>query len=92
MIIPTREVAGTIGGIVAAVSGLRAAGLLDEIVVVDADSADGTAERAAAAGATVFQESEILTAFGPARGKGDAMWRGLAATAGELVAYLDGDT
>ena len=33
-----------------------------------------------------------MPGFGPCRGKGDAMWRALSATTGELVAYLDGDT
>ena len=30
--------------------------------------------------------------FGPVLGKGDAMWRALAAVRGELVVYLDSDT
>ena len=29
---------------------------------------------------------------GPARGKGDAMWRGLAATSGDIVVYIDADS
>ena len=33
-----------------------------------------------------------MPAFGPCRGKGDAMWRALAATTGEIVAYVDGDS
>jgi hypothetical protein len=40
----------------------------------------------------VEDESALLPRFGPALGKGDAMWRGLAATSGELVVYLDTDT
>lgn len=92
LVIPTREVAATIGQIVRTADRLRTAGLLDEILVVDAKSGDDTAEIAAAAGATVVQENELLTAFGPARGKGDAMWRGLSVTSGEIVVYVDGDT
>jgi glucosyl-3-phosphoglycerate synthase len=68
------------------------AGLLDEIVVVDADSSDGTAELAEAAGARVVQENEVLAETGPALGKGDAMWRSLAVTEAEIVCFLDGDT
>ena len=37
-------------------------------------------------------ESELLREFGPALGKGDAMWRGLSATSGDIVAFLDTDT
>ena len=92
VVLPAREVAGTIERVVDALAALERRGLVDELVVVDAASTDGTAGRAAARGASVLQESELLTAFGPARGKGDAMWRGLSATTGEVVAYLDTDT
>jgi len=60
--------------------------------VVDADSLDGTAEQALEAGARVIQQDAILSEYGPALGKGDAMWRGLHATAGEIICFLDGDT
>lgn len=91
-ILPAREVAATIGAILERLAPLRALGLIDELVVVDASSADGTAEIAAATGATVLQERELLPAFGPPLGKGDAMWRALSATEGELVVFLDTDT
>lgn len=89
--IPTRETATTIGATIEVLAQLREAGLLDEVIVVDADSADGTAAIAKAAGAEVFRENELLPQFGPARGKGDAMWRSLSVASGELVVYLDGD-
>jgi glucosyl-3-phosphoglycerate synthase len=60
--------------------------------VVDAASADRTAGVAAAAGATVLQEAELMPHYGQVRGKGDAMWRALAATEGEIVCYLDADS
>ena len=53
---------------------------------------DGTAEVAAASGAEVHQESDLLPEFGPVLGKGDAMWRALSVARGELVVYLDSDT
>jgi len=92
VIVPARSVAGTIGAVVEALVPLERLGLIDELVVVDAASGDGTAERAEIAGATVLQESDLMPDHGPARGKGDAMWRGLAATEGEIVAFLDADT
>jgi glucosyl-3-phosphoglycerate synthase len=92
LILPTREVAETIGAVLASLLPLADAGLVDELVVVDAASADGTAAIVRKRGATLLQESEILPEFGPALGKGDAMWRGLAATSGETVVYLDTDT
>ncbi|MDO8184211.1 glucosyl-3-phosphoglycerate synthase [Conexibacter sp. JD483] len=92
VVLPTREVATTIGPILERLVPLREAGVVDELVVVDAASSDGTAEVAAAGGARVVQESSLLPEHGPARGKGDALWRSLAATDGELVVFLDSDT
>ncbi len=70
------------GEIVGGLVRLREAGAIDEIVVVDAASADGTAAVAERAGATVYQEAELLPQFGPVLGKGDAMWRALSVAGG----------
>jgi glucosyl-3-phosphoglycerate synthase len=90
VVLPAREVADTIGPIVERLRSLDP--LIDQVVVIDADSRDGTAEVAAAAGAEVHQESELVPELGPARGKGDAMWRALDVVRGEVVVYLDSDT
>ena len=93
VVVPAKEVATTIAGVLSdSVGPLAAAGLVDELVVVDAGSDDGTAAVAAAAGARVLQQDELLAEHGPALGKGDAMWRALHATAGDVVCFLDGDT
>ena len=92
VVLPTRAVAGTIGRVLDRLLPLRRQGLVDELVVVDAASGDGTADIAADRGARVLQESELMTAHGPARGKGDAMWRGVSATSGDIVVFLDTDT
>jgi len=90
--LPARECAATVGQIVDALMALRQAGAIDEVVVVDAASADGTAAVAERAGAKVLQEAELMPSFGPVLGKGDAMWRALSALEGELVCFLDADT
>jgi glucosyl-3-phosphoglycerate synthase len=93
LILPTREVAGTIGPILDTVARLNErTGLVDQVLVVDADSSDGTADIARAHGAEVYSENELLPEFGPALGKGDAMWRGLSAARGDIVMYADTDT
>jgi glucosyl-3-phosphoglycerate synthase len=92
VILPAKECATTLPAILGHVLDLREAGVVDEVLVVDADSRDGTATIARRLGADVAQESQLLPRFGPALGKGDAMWRGLAATSGEVVAFLDTDS
>jgi glucosyl-3-phosphoglycerate synthase len=93
VIVPTKECASTIGGVLeGSVKPLADYGLVDELVVVDADSADGTASVARRAGARVLIDDELERDLGPALGKGDAMWRALRATGGEIVCFLDGDT
>ncbi len=93
VIIPTKDCADTIASVLRqTVAPLAELGLVDELVVVDAGSQDGTAAIAAAAGARVLQQDQLLTDRGPALGKGDAMWRSLRATGGDVVCFLDGDT
>ena len=92
LVLPAREVAATIGPILDAIAPLERAGLVDEVLVVDAASHDGSARIAAERGARVAFESELMPGYGPTLGKGDAMWRGLAATSGTIVAFLDTDT
>jgi glucosyl-3-phosphoglycerate synthase len=90
--LPARECAQTVGEHVRALVGLRKAGAIDEVVVIDAGSADGTAAVAERAGALVYQETELMGELGPTLGKGDAMYRALAVLRGEIVCYLDADT
>jgi glucosyl-3-phosphoglycerate synthase len=90
VVLPAREVADTIGVIVERLQSLG--DLVDQVLVVDAASEDGSGEIAARLGADVRQEAELLPEFGPVRGKGDAMWRALAAVRGDVVVYLDSDT
>jgi glucosyl-3-phosphoglycerate synthase len=90
--LPARECAGTVGGIVGALTRLLEVGAIDELVVVDAASDDGTARVAERAGARVVQERELMPEIGRVLGKGDAMWRALPALSGELVVFLDADS
>ena len=91
--IPARDEAATIGRIVETARRrlMDSVPLLDEILVVDDHSADGTAEVASAAGAKVVHSADVLPGAGPGSGKGDAIWKSLAASSGDLVAWVDGD-
>ena len=93
VVIPARDEEDSVGAVVAAV---RAAwvdqvGLVDELVVIDSDSVDATAERAADAGATVCAASSVRDDLGPAQGKGEALWKALHVTTGDLLLFLDAD-
>lgn len=91
--LPARDEESTVGLIVESlVSGLvDTVGLVDEVVVIDDGSIDDTAAVATAAGARVERSSALLPAFGPSRGKGDALWRSLHAATGDIVCWLDAD-
>lgn len=65
--------------------------LVDDLVVVDSGSTDATPQVAAAAGARVVRRQDVLSDLPPLPGKGEAMWRGLAATRGDIVAFVDAD-
>ncbi len=91
--VPAKNEAATIGGIVQAIRTplVLEHPVVDEIVVVDDRSTDGTGALAAAAGATVVSTCAPLADVVPATGKGEALWRGLAASTGELVVFCDAD-
>jgi glucosyl-3-phosphoglycerate synthase len=93
LVLPTRNVAETIGPILEQVARLNLRStLVDQVIVVDADSTDGTAAIAREWGAEVYSENELLPEYGIARGKGDAMWRSLSVARGDIVMFADTDT
>jgi glucosyl-3-phosphoglycerate synthase len=89
VVLPALNEEDTVAGVVAAV---RAAGpLVDEIVVLDGGCTDRTAERARAAGARVTDRAGALPGVELRPGKGEVLWRSLAATSGDLVVFMDAD-
>ncbi|MFW3172553.1 glucosyl-3-phosphoglycerate synthase [Geodermatophilus sp. CPCC 206100] len=93
VVLPARDEETTVGGLVAdlAEHWVRRVPLVDELLVVDSDSTDGTARVARAAGADVVAAADVLHAHGSRPGKGEALWKSLAATTGDLVVFLDAD-
>jgi glucosyl-3-phosphoglycerate synthase len=97
--LPARDEEATVGLVVAAiraalVDGPATAGrapLVDEVVVVDDHSTDRTAEVAAAAGARVVDARRVLASHGEGHGKGEALWKSLHESTGDLVAWVDAD-
>lgn len=91
VVLPARDEQATIGDVLGAVVPLQRAGLVDEVIVLDAASTDDTAEIATVAGATVLALDDVLPGHGSRGGKGEALWKGLHVTDGDLVVYLDTD-
>jgi glucosyl-3-phosphoglycerate synthase len=93
VLIPARDEAATVGAIVTTLRTelMGEVPLVDEIVVIDSHSTDGTADVARAAGAVVVHVDDIVPQAGTRTGKGEAMWKALAVMSGDVGVYLDAD-
>src|SRR5215472_3823076 len=83
----------TVGSVVGAVahSLMTSVPLVDELIVMDSDSTDATAEVAARAGAVVYRTDEVMPQTGSFPGKGEALWKSLLVSKGDLLVFVDAD-
>lgn len=93
VVVPARDEEETVGDVV---GGIRRAWvddvpLVDEVVVMDSDSVDRTAAVARDAGATVHAAADVLPELGVAHGKGEALWKSLHVTTGDVLVFIDAD-
>ena len=65
--------------------------LLDEIVLIDSDSTDRTREIAKKEGVPVYIHQQLLQRLGARRGKGEALWKSLLVTKGDIIVWIDTD-
>ena len=93
VVLPALNEQDTVGAIVAAIRTrlMERHGLVDELVVMDSGSTDGTYDAAVEAGAKVVRREEVLSEFEPLPGKGEVLWRSLAATTGDVLVFIDSD-
>jgi glucosyl-3-phosphoglycerate synthase len=93
VVLPALNEAATVGRIVARIRRdlVDRVGLVDELVVMDSGSQDDTIAVARDAGATVVRREEVLRHLPVRPGKGEVLWRSLAATTGDVVVFVDSD-
>ncbi|MGL5867308.1 MAG: glucosyl-3-phosphoglycerate synthase [Dermatophilaceae bacterium] len=93
IVIPARDEESTVGAVVGAVrrAWVDDVPLADEVVVIDSDSVDATAQRARDAGAVVHAARDVLPGLRAAEGKGEALWKSLHVTTGDVLVFLDSD-
>jgi glucosyl-3-phosphoglycerate synthase len=65
--------------------------LLDEIVLIDSNSTDKTRDIARKLGIPVYIHQEILPQYGARTGKGEALWKSLYVTHGDIILWIDTD-
>jgi glucosyl-3-phosphoglycerate synthase len=93
LVLPTLNEEETIGVIVerARRDLMQRHQLVDELLVIDSDSTDRTREVAEAAGARVVVHQQVLPRYGSYDGKGEALWKSLYETGGDIVVWADTD-
>ncbi|HWJ09767.1 MAG TPA: glucosyl-3-phosphoglycerate synthase [Nocardioides sp.] len=93
LVVPARNEAATVGAVVGRVREalMETVDLVDEIVVIDSDSDDDTFAVAESAGARVHRAAEVRPDLGSHPGKGEAMWKSLFVTSGDLLVFMDAD-
>ncbi|MEO6349384.1 MAG: glucosyl-3-phosphoglycerate synthase [Candidatus Limnocylindrales bacterium] len=92
-VLPTLNEAATIGPIVrrARQELMEKFPLIDERLVIDSESGDDTRHIAEEEGARVVLHSDVLPRYGSYMGKGEALWKSLYETSGDLIAWSDTD-
>jgi glucosyl-3-phosphoglycerate synthase len=93
VVLPARNEETTVAGVVRTIRHhlMERHAVVDELVVIDDGSTDATAATAAEAGARVVTATEVLPEYGTEHGKGQAAWRGVHVTGGDIVVFCDTD-
>ena len=93
VVLPAKNEASTVGLIVEKLRRelMERVPLIDELVVMDSGSVDETGAVATAAGARVVRQHDVLGSLVDQPGKGEALWKSLYVTSGDVVVFIDAD-
>jgi glycosyltransferase involved in cell wall biosynthesis/nucleotide-binding universal stress UspA family protein len=91
--LPSLDEEATVGRVIRTVKKalMDDAPLLDEIILMDSNSTDRTRSIARAAGIPVYIHQQLLPDLPPRTGKGEALWKSLLVTQGDILLWLDTD-
>lgn len=91
--LPALNEEATVGKVIRTVKNalMKKVPLLDEIVLIDSNSTDRTRQIAARLDVPTYIHQELLPELGPRRGKGEALWKSLLVTRGDLIVWIDTD-
>lgn len=94
LVLPALNEEATVGNVITTIKQalMDELPLLDEIVLVDSNSSDNTRQIASELGIPVYIHQEILAnELGSFPGKGEALWKSLYVTKGDIIAWIDTD-
>lgn len=91
--LPALNEEATVGKVITTVQNalMKDVPLLDEIVLMDSDSTDRTREIADGLGVPVHIHQKTLPQYDARRGKGEALWKSLYCTRGDIIVWIDTD-
>jgi glucosyl-3-phosphoglycerate synthase len=91
--LPALNEADTVGNVIQTIKGplMDEVPILDEIVLIDSNSTDETRAIAGSLGVPVYIHQETLPRYGARRGKGEALWKSLYLTRGDIILWIDTD-
>ena len=91
--LPALNHEATIGTLISSIKSslMDDAPLIDEIVLIDGNSSDHTRKIAAELGVTPYIHQQTLPGLGTFRGKGEALWKSLYLSKGDLIVWVDPD-
>ena len=91
VVLPSLNEEQTVGKVIKAALEVKAAGIIDELLLMDSGSTDSTRDIAAALGIPVYTHFNIRPDLGRFAGKGEAMFKSAFVCKSDILAWVDTD-